>query len=200
MARSLELEELVDHFTLAPAELGLLRNKAGATRLGFGVLLKFVQWRGRFPAGRGELPENAIGHVARQVGVAESEIARYDFDGRQIEAHRAEIRREVGLRECTVRDAEQLTAWLVEHVCERERHPDAVRNELLARCRTVGLEPAARTRLERIVGSALHHAEDALFGRVSSRPGPEVIARVEALIGDRRRPRGRGRNERVRRD
>jgi Domain of unknown function (DUF4158) len=183
MARSLELEELVDHFTLAPAELGLLRNKAGATRLGFGVLLKFVQWRGRFPAGRGELPENAIGHVARQVGVAESEIARYDFDGRQIKAHRAEIRREVGLRECTVRDAEQLTAWLVEHVCERERHPDAVQNELLARCRTVGLEPPARTRVERIVGSALRRAEDALFGRVSSRPGPEVIARVEALIG-----------------
>ena len=68
MARLLELEELVDHFTLAPGELGLLRNKAGATRLGFGVLLKFVQWRGRFPAGRGELPENAINHVARQVG------------------------------------------------------------------------------------------------------------------------------------
>ena len=50
MARLLESEELVHHFTLAPGELGLLRNKAGATRLGFGVLLKFVQWRGRFPA------------------------------------------------------------------------------------------------------------------------------------------------------
>jgi len=183
MARSLELEELVDHFTLAPDELGLLRNKAGATRLGFGVLLKFVQWRGRFPAGRGELPENAIGHVARQVGVVESEIARYDFDGRQIKAHRAEIRRELGLRECSVRDAEQLTSWLVEHVCERERHPDAVRDELLARCRSVGVEPPARTRVERIVGSALRRSEDALFARVSSRPGPDVVARVEALIG-----------------
>lgn len=36
--------------------------------------MKFVQWRGRFPAGRGELPENVIGHVARQVGVGESEL------------------------------------------------------------------------------------------------------------------------------
>jgi len=183
MAQLLELEELVHHFTLAPGELGLLRNKAGATRLGFGVLLKFVQWRGRFPAGRGELPENAIGHVARQVGVAESEIARYDFDGPQIKAHRAEIRRELGLRECSVRDAEQLTAWLAEHVCERERHPDVVRDELLARCRATGVEPPARTRVERIVGSALRRAEDALFARVASRPGPEVVARVEALIG-----------------
>jgi Domain of unknown function (DUF4158) len=183
MARLLELEELVDHFTLTPGELGLLRNKAGATRLGFGVLLKFVQWNGRFPAGRGELPENAIGHVARQVGVAESEIARYDFDGRQIKAHRAEIRRELGLRECSVRDAEQLAVWLVEHVCERERHPDIVRDELLARCRVTGVEPPARTRVERIVASALRRAEDALFARVSSRPGPDVLARVETMIG-----------------
>jgi Domain of unknown function (DUF4158) len=79
MARPLELDELVEHFTLAPGELGLLRNKTGATRLGFGVVLKFVQWRGRFPAGCGELPENAVGHVARQVGVAEGEIAGYDL-------------------------------------------------------------------------------------------------------------------------
>jgi len=113
--------------------------------------------------------------------VAESEIARYDFDGRQIKAHRAEIRRELGLRECSVRDAEQLTAWLAEHVCERERHPDVVRDELLARCRATGVEPPARTRVERIVASALRRAEDALFARVASRPG--VVARVEALIG-----------------
>jgi hypothetical protein len=38
LMRLLELRDLVDHFTLAPGELGLLRNKAGATRLGFGVL------------------------------------------------------------------------------------------------------------------------------------------------------------------
>ncbi|MCA1701248.1 MAG: DUF4158 domain-containing protein, partial [Actinobacteria bacterium] len=194
MARLLELEELVDHFTLAPGELALLRNKAGATRLGFGVLLKFVQWRGRFPAGRGELPENAIGHVARQVGVAQSEIARYDFDGRQIKAHRAEIRRELGLRECSVRDAERLTVWLAEHVCERERHPDVVRDELLARCRASGVEPPAKTRVERIVGSALRRAEDALLGMsmfaaIRADPGGvslnTMLAEVEKLLAVR---------------
>jgi hypothetical protein len=73
--------------------------------------------------------------------------------------------------------------WLAEHVCERERHPDVVRDELLARCRASGVEPPARTRVERIVGSALRRAEDALLARVASRPGAEVVARVEALIG-----------------
>jgi len=42
MARTLGLDDVVDHFTLVGDELDLLRNKSGATRLGFAVLLKFV--------------------------------------------------------------------------------------------------------------------------------------------------------------
>ncbi len=41
MARRLEPDELVEHFTLLPDEAALLRNKSGATRLGFALLLKF---------------------------------------------------------------------------------------------------------------------------------------------------------------
>ncbi len=49
MARNLGLDDVVDHFTLVGDELDLLRNKPGATRLGFSALLKFILWRGRFP-------------------------------------------------------------------------------------------------------------------------------------------------------
>jgi hypothetical protein len=38
MAHPLELEELAGHFTLYPDETRLLRNKSGATRLGFIIL------------------------------------------------------------------------------------------------------------------------------------------------------------------
>ena len=37
MARRLELDELVEHYTLLPDEAALLRNKSGATRLGFAL-------------------------------------------------------------------------------------------------------------------------------------------------------------------
>ena len=55
MARRLELDELVEHFTLLADEAALLRNKSGATRLGFALLLKFFTRMGRVPiwAGRG---------------------------------------------------------------------------------------------------------------------------------------------------
>jgi len=35
----LELDELVEHFTLLPDEVARLRNKSGPTRLGFALLL-----------------------------------------------------------------------------------------------------------------------------------------------------------------
>ena len=63
MARALDFDELVDHFTLVDEDLRLLRNKTGPMRLGFALLLKFVRWRGRFPRGRAELPDNAVEHV-----------------------------------------------------------------------------------------------------------------------------------------
>ncbi|MEU6405908.1 DUF4158 domain-containing protein [Streptomyces sp. NPDC046985] len=49
---------MVDHFTLSEDETGWLRNKTGATRLGFAVHLKFLAWRGRFPRTRLELLVN----------------------------------------------------------------------------------------------------------------------------------------------
>jgi hypothetical protein len=56
MAHSLELEELVEHFTLYPDETRLLRNKSAAARLGFGLSLKFLLWKARFPWGILRLP------------------------------------------------------------------------------------------------------------------------------------------------
>jgi hypothetical protein len=73
--RNLGLDEVVDHFTLIGDELELLRNKSGATRLGFAVLLKYVMWRGRFPPGSHELPDDAVAHLARQVRVPAGELA-----------------------------------------------------------------------------------------------------------------------------
>lgn len=75
MARNLGLDDVVDHFTLVGDELDLLRNKSGATRLGFAVLLKFLRWHGRFPRALRELPDEAVAHLARQVRLTASELA-----------------------------------------------------------------------------------------------------------------------------
>jgi hypothetical protein len=63
----LDLDELVEHWTLLKDEQVLVSGKRGATRLGFAVLLKSYTQYGRFPRNRIELPGEAVEFVARQV-------------------------------------------------------------------------------------------------------------------------------------
>jgi hypothetical protein len=88
----LDLDDLVEHWTLSKDEQALVSGKRGATRLGFAVLLKFYTQYGRFPRGRFELPGEAVEFAARQVQVPASELDAYEWSGRTVEYHRAQIR------------------------------------------------------------------------------------------------------------
>jgi hypothetical protein len=182
VARPLDLDQLLEHFTLADDELVLLRNKSGATRLGFSLLLKYLAWKGRFPRGRGEIPDNAVDHIARQVGVPPEELGLYDWSGRQTKRHRVEVRRHLGFRECSVADADKLTAWLAAHVAQRERQAERVREELLAHCHAERIEPPTAGRVDRMVASALRQAEEVLSVRIASRLSTAATVRLEELV------------------
>lgn len=184
MGRTLGLDEVVDHFTLVGDEIELLSNKAGGTRLGFALALKFLQWRGRFAKGRHELADDAVEHVARQVGVPAAEFASYDFVGRTAQRHRSEIRRYSGFRECSVADTDKLGDWLARHVAEIERREDRVTAALLARCRAELIEPPTPGRVTEIVRSALHRSERALLALVAGRLDEGTVARLDALVAD----------------
>ncbi len=112
-----ELEALIACWTLDEADWRLLANKAGATRLGFALLLKFFELEGRFPRGPGELPSPAIEYVAGLVDVPAVELRRYDWSGRTIEYHRAQIRAELGFREATGGDERLMAEWLAGELC-----------------------------------------------------------------------------------
>ncbi len=90
------------------ADRVLLGNKTGATRLGFAVLLKLFAAEGRFPRCAEDVPLAAVEAVAGQVGVAATAWQAYDWRGRTIEYHRAQIRTALGFREATLDDAEAL--------------------------------------------------------------------------------------------
>jgi hypothetical protein len=151
-------------------------------RLGFAVLLKFLLWRGRFPQGRHELPDDAVAHLARQVRVPAMELGSFDFASRSAKRHRTEIRAYTGFRECSVADAEALAGWLAEHVASGERRPERVREELILRCRAELIEPPTPDRVSEITRSALYQAEQALLALIADRLDPVVVARLEALI------------------
>ncbi|HEV2936524.1 MAG TPA: DUF4158 domain-containing protein [Streptosporangiaceae bacterium] len=68
MARVLD-DELIGNWTLVGDELEQLSGRRGATKLGFALLLRFYAVHGRFPAGRSEIPDQVVAHVARLVDV-----------------------------------------------------------------------------------------------------------------------------------
>ena len=117
---ALNLDELVEHWTLLADEREQVAGKRGASSLGFALLLKFFTRHGRFPRGRSELPDEAVAFVAGQIGVSPGELGFYEWTGRTVEYHRAQIRRTLGFRECSVGDAEKLVVWLAEHVTQAE--------------------------------------------------------------------------------
>jgi hypothetical protein len=56
MKRQWDIEELIEHFTLLPANIAFLAQKGGATRLGCALLLKCLQYEGRFLQARPRNP------------------------------------------------------------------------------------------------------------------------------------------------
>jgi hypothetical protein len=64
-----EPDELIDAWTLTGNDWDLIANKAGVTRLGFAVMLKFYEIEGRFPAYPQEVPPAAVSDLGSLVKV-----------------------------------------------------------------------------------------------------------------------------------
>ena len=56
MKRKWENHELATHWTIDEEEQPLINKKRGVNRLGFALLLKFFQLKGRFPEKKNEIP------------------------------------------------------------------------------------------------------------------------------------------------
>ncbi|MGH9021706.1 MAG: DUF4158 domain-containing protein, partial [Acidimicrobiia bacterium] len=184
MRREWSAEELIACWTLVDEDWALLGNKTGATRLGFGVLLKYFELEARFPRHAGDVPRPAIDYLAQQVKVPTEQFAGYDWSGRAIKYHRAQIRQALGFREATVGDEVKLAAWLAEQVCPVELSEDRLREALVARCRAERMEPPASSRLDRVVGTARAGFDQRFTTEVASRLTGPVTAGLEAFVAE----------------
>jgi len=179
--REWELEELIECWTLDPEEVALLANKSGATRLGFGLMLKFFELEARFPR-REDIPRAAVEFMAGQVKVEAELFAAYDWSGRTIKNHRAQVRDFHGFREPTVGDEDKLADWLAEKICPVEMSRDRLRSALLTRCREEKIEPPKTTRIERVLGSAESMFERHFTERTVDRLSAMSVGKLEELI------------------
>lgn len=163
-------------------DLAQLSNKTGATRLGFAVLLKFFQREARFPAFKNDVPGVVITFVATQVGVAPEAYLQYDWQGRTIKDHRAEIRKLFEFRESTVADGDQMKQWLIAEGLPQEHQEECLREEAYGWFRQMHLEAPTPDRLTRLIRSASHTFEHQLCEATLARLPETTQAALEALL------------------
>jgi hypothetical protein len=179
-----EPEDLIEVWTLLEGDQERLRNKSGANRLGFALLLKFFEVEARFPEDAGEIPVPAVSYVAQQVKVPAEEWAAYDWSERAIKRHRTEIRGAFGFRECTKEDHAQLTEWLAVELCGVELNRDRLAEAVVARCRKDRLEPPTPGRIARLVGSAVSTFEERFCAATVGRLSAATRSRLDDLIAE----------------
>ncbi|WP_431960085.1 DUF4158 domain-containing protein [Actinacidiphila sp. bgisy160] len=97
-------EDLIEVWTLLEDDMKRVRNKSGATRLGFALLLKFFEVEARFPESAKEVPAAAVEYVAQQVKVPAGAWAEHDWQSKAIQRHRGKIRAAYGFRANTEAD------------------------------------------------------------------------------------------------
>ena len=76
---AVDLDELVEFWTLLDEDRAVLVGKRDAPALGFALLLKFYSRHGRFPRGRSDLPDAVVTFVAGQVAVPASDLGFYEW-------------------------------------------------------------------------------------------------------------------------
>ncbi|MGH3847600.1 MAG: DUF4158 domain-containing protein, partial [Pseudonocardiaceae bacterium] len=159
----------------------LVAYKRGASRLGFALMLKFFEIEGRFPRTAREFSPQVVDYVARQVEVDPVELAGFEWSGRAVERHRAQIRRKFGFRRFSEADEAKLAGWLADEVVAAELSDEKVRETLLAHCREQRLEPP--TRVDRIIATGRAAVAARFTAATVARLTPAATAALEALVG-----------------
>jgi hypothetical protein len=121
-----------------------------------------------------------VDFVAHQVKLEPAELAGYDFKGRSIKEHRAQIREALGFRVFSRGDEDKMVGWLAAEVCPSEGNPDRQRAAVLARCRAEKLEPPGR--MDRIIASANRQADEAFCTATMGRLSSGSVALLEDML------------------
>ena len=183
MKRRWSVDELTDQWTLNADELSMTRSpNTSSNQLGFALMLKWFQYEGQFPKRKQDIPPGVVDFLAQQLDIAPEEFKSYSLQGRTAERQRAQIRQYLGFREATVEDAEELTQWLLEFILPQERRETVLQEAIYTRCREQRLEPPSPLRIERILRSALHTADEQFYAETVTKLSLTTRARLDGLL------------------
>ena len=175
-------EELVENWTLVPQELDLVKRKVSAGQIGFAILLKYFQIMARFPDSSAEIPKTVITYIASQLKADPSLYSQYNWQGRSIKNHRAEIRELFGFRTATMSDSEEISDWLIACILPNEQRFEPLEEQTYQRFRLLQIEPPTSKQVERLIRSAISQHESNFCHQTFFKLSKETISQIEILL------------------
>jgi TnpA family transposase len=169
---------------MLPNELEQLGNKTGPTRLGFAVMFKFFQYEARFPNYKNEIPKDIVLYISKQLGIEASTFDNYDWAGRVIKYHRAQIREYFNFREPTLEDITSISEWLCKNVLYYDLDLDYLKVEIYKRFRELHIEPPSTDQVERLTKSVIFNYENQFFEDTFQKLPKNSITKMDILIND----------------
>ena len=184
MKKHWELEELIEHFTFMPNELELLKKRSKKTQLGFAILFKFFQYEARFPNHKSEISINIILFISKQLDLEPTLFDSYDWNGRIIKYHRAQIRSFLKFSTVTLKNIEETTKWLSKFIFHYDMNFDRLIQITYNRFRELRIEPPTNDQMNRIVKSAISTYEKIFFNETLGYLSEDSISKMNMLIND----------------
>jgi len=80
-------------------------------------------------------------------------------------------------------DQEALRTWIINELLREEYRPRTLEDQAYNRLRALHIEPPSARQMRRLVRSALHRYEQAIFVQTAERLSPEVRQRLQDLMG-----------------
>ncbi|MFB5664087.1 Tn3 family transposase [Alteribacillus sp. HJP-4] len=175
-------EELVEHFIFLPTERQVVEKKRNTTRLGFAVLFKYFQQEARFPTDPSMIPLPVIEFIAKQLQVSTDQFRYYDWRGRTLERHRAEVRQHFGFREHSIQDVKDISQWLVEKVLDHNQNEESLKEKVLTTFRQQKIEPSSDRSIYIMIRSSIHQHEQIFYEKTVRRLSEVSKKRMDASM------------------
>ena len=183
MKHNWTIDELIDNWTLLPNEVELVsRTNAEVNRLGYALLLKYFQITGQFPNQLADIPQAAVGFIARQLELDASLLDQYSWGKTVNKRQRAAIRTIFGFREGTLADNQVVIDWLIQNLLPDNLHLESVIEAAYQQFRIRKLEPYTRGRMERLARSAIRQFSELFCQNVADKLSPQAKQLLDDLL------------------
>jgi len=169
--------EIMERYTLEPAELSLIRDYRG-DQLSLAVRLKLFQHLLNHNLPLEDVPQKIVDYVASQLQT----LPRSLFDIRDSKYEQTIlIRRYTEFSPFLAREQRELREWLIKEA-EKQSHLVDLVNEAIFHLKEGGVELAAFQHLVRLVASALHEADKRQSELLDRSMSAEMKYELDALL------------------